>query len=46
MHKALHSREDKDRQYVARKERERKLASIEDSADASIKRPEDYIKKS
>ena len=36
IHKALHPRDDVDRLYVARKERERRLASIEDSADASM----------
>ena len=43
MHKSLHSRDDVDRLYVSRKERGRGLASIEDSADASIQRLEDYI---
>ena len=43
MHKALHTRDDVDRLYVSRKERERGLASIEDSVDASIQRFEDYI---
>ena len=33
MHKALHPRNDVDRLYVARKERGRGLASIEDSVD-------------
>ena len=36
MHKALHPRDDIDRQYVSRKEGGRGLASIEDSVDASI----------
>ena len=41
MHKALHPREDVDRQYVSWKEGGRGLASIEDSVDASIQRLED-----
>ena len=45
MHKALHPRDDFDRLYVSRKEGGRGLASIEDSADASIQRLEDYIGK-
>ena len=45
MHKALHPRDDIDRLYVSRKEGERKLASIEDSVDASIQRLEDFIEK-
>ena len=45
IHKALHPRDDIDRQYVPRKERERGLASIEDSVDVSIRRLEDYIEK-
>ena len=45
MHKALHPRDDVDRQYVSRKEGGRGLASIEDSVDASIQRLEDYIQK-
>ena len=44
MHKALHPRDDVDRQYVSRKEGGRGLASIEDSVDASI-RLKDYIEK-
>ena len=43
MHKALHPRDDVDRLDVSRKEGGRKLASIEDSVDASIQRFEDYI---
>ena len=43
MHKALHSRDDVDRQYVSRKEGGRGLTSFEDSVDASIRRLE-YIK--
>ena len=45
MHKALHSRDDVDRLCVSRKEGGRGLASIEDNADASIQRLEDYIGK-
>ena len=45
MHKALHPRDDVDRLYVPRKEGGRRLASIEDSVDASIQRLEDYIEK-
>ena len=45
MHKALHSRDDVDRQYVSRKEGVRGLAFIEDSVDASIQRLEDYKEK-
>ena len=45
MHKALHPRDDVDRLYVSRKEGCRGRASIEDSVDASIQRPEDYIEK-
>ena len=41
MHKALHPRDDIDRLYVSRKERERGLTNIEDSVDASI---QDYRK--
>ena len=43
MHKALHPRDDVDRLYISRKEGGRRLASIEDSVDASIQRLEDYI---
>ena len=46
MHKTLHPRGDIDRLNVSRKEEGRGLVSIEDSVDASIARPEDYIKKS
>ena len=42
MHKALHPRDDVDRLYVSRKQGGRRLASIEDSFDASIQRLEDY----
>ena len=45
MHKALHPRDDVDRLYVSRKDEGRRLASIEDSVDASIQRLEDYIQK-
>ena len=45
MHKALHSRDDVDRQYVSRKGGGRGLASIEDSVEASIQWFEDYIEK-
>ena len=45
MHKGLHPREDVDRLYVSRKVGGRGLASIEDSVDASIQRPKDYIEK-
>ena len=42
-HKALDPRDGVDRLYVLRKEGGR-LASIEDSVDASIQQLEDYIK--
>ena len=45
IHKALHPRDDVDRLHVSRKEEGRRLASIKDSVDASLRRPEDYIKK-
>ena len=45
MHKALHPRDDVDRLYVSRKEGGWRLASIEDSVDASIRRLEDYMEK-
>ena len=41
MHKALQSRDDFDRLYVARNERG--LASIEDGVDALIQRPETIL---
>ena len=44
-HKALHPRDDVDRIYVSKKEQRRRLASIEDSVDASTQRLEDYIEK-
>ena len=45
MHKALHLTDDIDRLYVSRKIGGRKLASMEDTVDASIGRLEDLIKK-
>ena len=45
MHKALHPRDDVHRLYASRKEGGRRLASIEDTVDASIQRLEDYIEK-
>ena len=45
MHNALHPRDDVARLYVLRKEGGRRLASIEDSVDASIQRLDDYIEK-
>ena len=42
---AIQHRDDVDRLYVSRKEGGRRLASIEDSVDASIQRLEDYIEK-
>ena len=45
MYKALHPRDDVDRLYVFRKEGGRRLASIEDTVNASIQRLEDYIEK-
>ena len=45
MHNTLHPRYDVGRLYVSRKEEGRGLTSIEDSADASIQRLEDYIEK-
>ena len=45
MHKALHPRDDVDRLYVSREEGGRGIASIKDTVDASIQRPEDYIEK-
>ena len=46
IHKTLYQRDDIDRLYVSRKERERPLTGIEDSMDASVQEPEDYIEKS
>ena len=45
MHKALHPRDDVDRQYVSRKEGGRGLVSIDNSVDTSIQRLEDYKEK-
>ena len=45
MHKALHPREDVDRLYISRKDRERGLACIDDNVDALKWRLEDYIGK-
>ena len=46
MDKALNPRYDIDRLYLLRKEGKRGLTSIEDSVDTSIRRFEDYLKKS
>ena len=45
MQKVLHPRDNVDRLYVSRKRGGRRLASIEDSVDVSIKRLEDYMGK-
>ena len=45
MHKALHPRDDVDRQYVSRKGGGSGLVSTEDSVDASVQRLEDYREK-
>ena len=45
MQKASHARDDVDRRYVSREEEVRKLASIEDSVEASTQLLEDYIEK-
>ena len=45
MHKASHPRDNVDRLYVSKREGRRRLASIEDSIDASIQRRKDYIPK-
>ena len=45
MYKSLHPRDDVDRLYESRKEGGRRLASIEDSEDASIQWLEDYVEK-
>ena len=45
MHKALHSRDDRDRLYMSRKEGGTGLASIEDSVDSLIQRLEDDIQR-
>ena len=44
-HKALNLKDDIDRLYVSRKERERILASTEVCVDESIQRLEEFIKK-
>ena len=41
----MHLRDDTDKPYVSRKERQQGLTSIEDWVDASIKELEDNIKK-
>ena len=43
--KIRHPKDDVDRLYVSRKEGGRRLATIEDSVNASIKRLEDYLEK-
>ena len=45
MHNSLRPRDDVDTLYVSRKWGRRGLASTENSVDASIQQPEDYIKK-
>ena len=45
LHKALHPRDDVDRQYVSRNEGRKGPTSIQDSVDASIQWPEGYIEK-
>ena len=45
MHKALYSKDDRDRIYVSRKEGGRGLTNNEDNVDTSIRHLEDYIKK-
>ena len=45
MPKALHPRDDIDSLHVSRKEGGRGLSDIEDNADGSIQRLEDYIKR-
>ena len=45
MHKGLHPRDNRDRQYVLWKEGRRGLSSIQDSVDTSIRYLEDYIKR-
>ena len=46
MNKALHSRDDKDKLYVSRKEGGRGLANIENCVEATIQGLEEYTKKS
>ena len=43
LHKALHPRDDVNKLYVSRKKWGRGLVSIEDSVDASMQWPEDYM---
>ena len=45
INKAWHPRDDIERQYVSRKDGEREIASNEDSIDTSIRRLEDFAKK-
>ena len=45
IYKALHLRDIVDRLYVSRKEERRRLASIEDSVNASIQWLQDYLEK-
>ena len=45
MYKALHPRFNKDRLYMSSKKGGRRLASIENSVDKSIRRLEEYMKK-
>ena len=45
MHKALHPRDDVDRQYESRKEGGRGLARTEDSVETSLQQLEDYTEK-
>ena len=45
MHETLHSWDDVDWLYVSRKEREKRLTTIEDSINELIQRLKDYIKK-
>ena len=45
MHKALHPRDNVNRLYVSRKEKERGLTNTENSVDASIQQLKDYIEK-
>ena len=45
MHKALHLKDDIDRLYVSRKEKEGRLTSIEDCIDTSMWELKDYVKK-
>ena len=45
MHQVLHSRGDKDKLCVSRKQRRRWLANVEHCIDASLQGFEDYVKK-